>query len=289
MKRTRFTVYLDGVPIENKFTEGVDGLAIDWDEGLEGWWDSPDEKVDSTARQLGYGDFPIEDEAVLYSSRTVTIGIIAHAQSRQGIQKLARSLHRRLGRIVRLRVQDDEEDTYSDGFVTLEWDTARHGTLPYQQGVLTVVCQDPRRLSTLAHTAVLNPVTSGGAGIVFDDDSCLKWPVQFAGDMPTGNSGTFLNDGTATAYPLIRVRGDFPGGFTVTDGAGADIVYKGALSSQTVVLDCLSRTATINGVDVTRNLSSRRFPTVEPGGTLRLSFIASGDGTCEVEVHDTYI
>ena len=45
----------------------------------------------------------------------------------------------------------------------------------------------------------------------------------------------------------------------------------------------------INGVDVTRRLSSRHFPTVPPGGSATVSLFASGNGAVEVEVRDTYI
>ena len=55
------------------------------------------------------------------------------------------------------------------------------------------------------------------------------------------------------------------------------------------MVDCLSGTASVNGVDVTRNLTSRDMPEVAPGGTERVALVSPGVGSVSVEVRDTYI
>lgn len=256
-------------------------------EALDGWYSTPDSKVESTSRQAGHGSYPVPSASVLYSSRTVTVDLLALGLTRGEVLAATEAVQRLAGQSITLRVADGGRDTYAVGYIETGWEPGRYAGV--MDGTVTVVCPDPRRYSTEAHTAALMPLTADGMGIVFDGDSCLKWPVQFAGDAEAGNSAVLANDGTSTAYPVITVQGLFPDGFTVTDGAGADIVYGAPVSYQPVVLDCMSRTASINGVDVTRNLSSRRFPTVEPGGSVMLRFVASGAGTCGVEVRDTYI
>lgn len=103
------------------------------------------------------------------------------------------------------------------------------------------------------------------------------------------NVATLRNDGTATAYPTITASGDMDG-LTLTDTAtGAQLAWDGHVGSQPVTLDCLSRTASVAGVDASRLLSARGFPSVPAGGEVTLALTATGSGTVCVEWRDTYI
>lgn len=256
--------------------------------GIEGWWSTPPSKVSSTERQTGHGAFPVADDEVLYSARTVTVHLNAHGGGRGAVISSMGEINAMAGRAVRLRVADASSDTYADGYLEVEWQAERARRTA--AGTLTVVCPDPRRYATDAQVHALVPAGAGGeGGLLFDGAGCMEWPVTFAGEGAAQNAATLENAGTATAYPVIRVQGDFPDGVRIVDGAGGELRYAQPLAWQPLVLDCLSRTASINGVDVTRDLASRDFPTVPPGGTATLALMGSGNGSVEVELRDTYI
>ena len=262
------------------------GLYVSGD-GIDGWDSVPDAKVQLTERQSGDGSYPIEDEAVLYSARTVTIGFGAVGKDRDEVKGYLRELSRACSRLVRLRVLDGNEDTFAVGYVEptvdAEWSANR------ATGTVTVVCPDPRRYSQAAQTEELVPGTSSAGGLLFDDAGCMLWPVQFGGDGSTQNTATLTNSGTSTAYPVIRAMGSFPYGLRITDGSGGELFYAQPLSWQQLVLDCKDRTAAVNGVDLTRNLAGRDFPSIPPGGSVTLSIQSTGTGSVSVELRDTYL
>lgn len=73
-----FSVTIGGVAIDGQ-THGrtPDGLYVDWDTGVKGWFETPQAKVSLSERTAGDGAFPVGPSAVLYSARTVTIGVMA--------------------------------------------------------------------------------------------------------------------------------------------------------------------------------------------------------------------
>lgn len=262
------------------------GLYVTGD-GIEGWDSAPDAKVTMTEMQTGDGAHAVRGQDVLYAARTVTVHFGARGRSRDDVVSLLRSISSACHRIVRLRVRDGGEDTWCEGYaqpsVDAEW-RDDHAT-----GTLTVVCPDPRRRSTGRVVHVLAPPSGSGGGLSFDAGGCMGWPVSFEGGVAAANSCVMRNAGTSVSYPTVTAYGDFPGGVSLSDGAGGRLTYGQPLRWQRLVLDCLTRTASINGVDVTRALTSRDFPDVPSGGTARLSLVSPGTGSVEVEVRDTYI
>lgn len=257
-------------------------------EALDGWYSTPDEKVESTERQSGHGAFAITDDMVLYSARTVTIDLLALGCTRAEVVGLMEQVQRFAGKVFRLRVVDGGRDTWAEGYLTTGWDSARYDQVA--TSTLTIVCPDPRRYSTEGTQTFLNPMTGADGGFMFDTDSgvVLSQPFQWAGDTEGGNVAVIGNNGTTTAYPTLTVGGYWPNGVIINTGSG-QLSYGVRLYYQNLVLDSKSRTASINGVDVTRNLTSRDFPTVEPGETLRLSCNSAGTGGITVSIRDTYI
>jgi len=76
----------------------------------------------------------------------------------------------------------------------------------------------------------------------------------------------------------------------VTNSAtGEQLGYSDGVSSAPVILDSRTRTASVNSVDVTRNVYLREFPVVGAGETVTLSLEAAGTGTVEVNLRDTFI
>ena len=263
---------------------------------------------------------------MLYAQRTVTIGVAAVAESRDGALALARSVGALAHRNVRIRVQDGDgagaadatadasggmamdgdvlvvgdgtggtvsvprpTDTWSVGYLRVEWDDeVGHGDAV--TGSVTVVCPDPRRLSTRVSTGRMLGGAASTMGLVFDAKGNLSWPVSFGGSGAVQSLCVIGNRGTSTAWPTIAIGGSSPNGWAVTDVATGE-----AVSSRQdpvwnpIVLDCMRGTARQGGVDVTRRLDARRFPSVGPGGTLQLALEADAGCTCEVTCYDTYI
>lgn len=271
--------------------DSADGIYIDSDSGgIEGWRSAPDLKVTLTERGAGDGAHAVEPSRILYSARTVTVHLHAIGDSREAVLALMDAVQRSMGRPVRLRVVDGPEDTYADGYARVEWDSDRDcGPEQWQLGTITVVCPDPRRLSTSRRLYALAPNSGAAGGLLFDAGGCMTWPVSFGGDYSVANVAVIENHGTSTAHPVITVSGDFPEGVRLSVGSGGSLAYGQPLRWQPLVVDCLSGTASVNGVDVTRNLTSRDMPEVAPGGTERVALVSPGVGSVSVEVRDTYI
>lgn len=255
---------------------------------LAGWYSTPDAKVETTERQAGMGAHNVTDDMVLYSTRTVTVDVAALAATRAEVLSIMERVQRFAGRVLTIRVADGGRDTYATGYLACEWGAERWENAA--TAAITVVCPDPRRYSTKARTAWLGPLSGTQGGLMFDDAGVmLTSPVSFFGDTEGGNACTLANGGTATAYPTITVSGRWPDGVVLNLGDGGQLAYGDALLYQNLTLDCLTRTATVNGVDVTRALTSRDFPSVPPGGDVRLGCVSAGEGSIEVSVRDTYI
>lgn len=263
-----------------------EGGAI-WCETAEGWWGTPEPKVELTERSSGDGAHHVPDEAVLYASRVVTLGVVATGPGRDAVAALMDAANAMAHRTVRVGVADAGGETWAEGYLSTEW--GPEAWPGHQRGTVTVVCPDPRRYGTERMASIV-PTGDAGGGLLYDDGAgYLLLPVQFAGDAPEGNSATLENGGTSTAYPTITVEGSFPSGVTISH-AGGELAYPAPIGpGAPLVLDSLTRTASVLGVDVTRALARRDFPVVEPGGTVTISALAEGTGTVTASVRDTYV
>lgn len=255
---------------------------------LEGWYGTPDGKWSLTERKLGDGAFGLLPEQVTYSSRTVTIGGFALGASRAEVVAGLGALRALAHGVVTLSVADGGAETFARGALSLEVDKGWSAT---SAGfTLTVVCPDPRRYGTTPRRAWLSPGASAGA-LAWHADAPhgLLWPLSYGDGGAVANVATLRNDGTSPTYPVITASGDM-GGLVLTDTAtGEQLAWDGHVGAQPVVLDCLSRTASVAGVDASRLLSARGFPSVPAGGEVTLALLAEGIGTVEVEWRDTYI
>ena len=256
--------------------------------GLAGWYGTPDGKWHLTERQLGDGAFAIEPSQVAYSSRTVTVDGYALGRTRAEALSSLAPLGAMAHRLVSIAVDDGVAETYATGALTAEVGKGvRGGAVTF---TLTVVCPDPRRYGTTPHRAYLSPGASAGA-LAWHADAPhgLAWPLSYGGGGARANVATLRNDGTSVAYPIITASGDMDG-LVITDTAtGAQLAWDGHVGAQPVTLDCLSRTASVAGVDASRLLSARGFPSVPAGGEVTLALSATGSGTVGVEWRDTYI
>lgn len=256
--------------------------------GLAGWYGTPDGKWDLTERQLGDGAFAIEPSQVAYSSRTVTVDGYALGRTRAEAVSLLAPLGAMAHRLVSIAVDDGVAETYATGALTVEVGKGvRGGAVAF---TVTIVCPDPRRYGTTPRRAYLSPGASAGA-LAWHADAPhgLAWPLSYGDGGAGANVATLRNEGTSAAYPTITASGDMDG-LVITDTAtGAQLAWDGHVGGQPVTLDCLSRTASVAGVDASRLLSARGFPSVPAGGEVTLALSATGSGTVEVEWRDTYI
>ena len=255
---------------------------------VDGWYGTPQAKAQLTERTMGNGAY-VPAEPILYAARTVTLGVSANAQTSADVAAAMDSLSAFAGKMCRVVISDSgRPETEAHGYVEVAWEKG-----PYRaacDGTLTIVCPDPRRYGTTPRRAYLSPGASAGA-LAWHADAPhgLLWPLSYGGGGAGANVATLRNDGTSTAYPTITASGDMDG-LVITDTAtGAQLAWDGHVGAQPVTLDCLSRAASVAGVDASRLLSARGFPSIPARGEITLALSATGSGTVGVEWRDTYI
>lgn len=284
------TISWDGGSVDLYGPGAWSGLVVSSD-GITGWDSAPDAKVSVTERQSGNGAHDVRANDIHYQSRVVTIGVGAFGRTRDETLAAMKSLSAAQERLVTMRVVDASTDTYCEGgYVHVAWDPSYYDGAC--SGTLTATFVQPERLSTTPSTGTLVPSTGTGGGLVFAGSShVLQWPLGFGTDaIRTGNVCTIHNRGTIPADVLITASGNMPQGIAVTDvSTGRQLAYGWGVTWQPVTFDSRTRTASVAGVDVSRGLTSRDFPTVPAGGSITLSLTASGTGTVTATCHDTYI
>lgn len=267
----------------NQVDRGVGLFA----EKIKGWYGTPKAKVEVTERASGDGAHSVPDEAVLYASRVVTIDLAAYGNSRPDVVDGMDALGVMAHRIVEVTVEDGGEVTTAYGYLSSEFDD--EPSVDLHRGTVTIVCVDPRRYG-VERSSVIVPFAGATGGLQYDANAdYILLPITFAGSSAASNATTVTNGGNSEAFPVITVEGDLPSGITLT-GDWGQLVYASPIGiGAPLVLDSLTRTATVLGVDVTRALARRDFPVVEPGGTVTISALAEGTGTVTATVRDTYI
>lgn len=260
---------------------------------IEGWWSMPTPKVSVTARGQGDGGHDIAEEDISYASRTVTLHWNANAADRQSLLAMTNRVRRLAHRHVRMRVVDEIEDTYCEqGYLAVtQQPDYRRGSIA--DSTVTLVFERPERLSTIPHRCQLLPsIESDHVGLSYGPSAKgLAYPLSY-GQAATDarNVCTLVNNGSSRAYPTFTVQGPWPNGVQITfPGLDTSIDYAQAVGNVPLVLDSRSRTASIGGLDVSRNLRKRGFPTVPPGGSLSVNLQSVGSGSVNVECRDTFM
>ncbi|RSX48941.1 hypothetical protein [Bifidobacterium castoris] len=295
--------------------------------GLSGWLGTPTAKVDLTERLAGDGAHDVQDAQILYSARTVTIEyrlLADTAHDREQVLDLQARLRMFVHRMVTVRVQDGEHDLSCTGYVdSIDTEqTAQNINWQYLTGQVVIVCPRPELLSSVVHGCQVQCANmeygSGGLSyypqpdflatrwtgdpnnspsVLFETlegDEGLHYPLAYMlddTDAAPSNTGVLTNDGSSRAYPVFRVYGPMPDGVDLEfPGTGLRLrcalpVYAGS----PLILDSRTRTASVNGVDVSETLTARGFPTVPPQGSVGVLLRTIGDGWVDCEVCDTYI
>lgn len=261
--------------------------------GIEGWWSTPTAKVSVIARGQGDGGHDVSEDDISYASRTVTLHWNANASGRGALTVLTDRVRRLAHRLVTMRVVDGMEDTYcADGYLTLaQQPDYRAGSIA--DSTITIVFERPERLSTTAQRCQLLPsIESDRVGLSYGSAARgLAYPLSYGmAAVDARNVCTLVNNGSSRAYPVFTVQGPWPDGVQLTfPGLDMSLDYSQAVGGVPLVLDSRSRTASIGGLDVSRNLRQRGFPTVPPGGSVAVNLQSVGDGYVTVECRDTYM
>lgn len=269
------------------------GIALT---GLSGWYQTPDAKVTVTSRGQGDGGHDIVADNVMYDARVVTVGyrIIAGSDREEALRQLA-LLDKLVHRLVTCRVIDDGQDTCCSGgyYVRSLEQKIQNPLWQNLSGDITLVFERPERLSTTAQRCQLLPsIESDRVGLSYGSAARgLAYPLSYgAAAVDARNVCTLMNNGSSRAYPVFTVQGPWPDGVQLTfPGLDMSLDYSQAVGSVPLVLDSRSRAASIGGLDVSRNLRQRGFPTVPPGGSTAVNLQSVGDGYVTVECRDTYM
>lgn len=269
------------------------GLALT---GLDGWYQTPDSNVTVTARGQGDGGHDISADDIQYEARCVTISyrVLAGSNRSRALSELAK-LDMLVHQTVTCRVIDDGQDTCcSGGYYVRSLDQKIQNPL-WQNltGDITLVFERPERLSSQAQRFQLLPsVDSARVGLSYgSSNKGLAYPLSYGvAATDARNVGLIVNGGSSRAYPTFVCQGPYPDGVQITfPGLGLSLDYSQPVYDVPLVLDSRSRTASIGGLDVSRNLRSRGFPTIPAGGSVSVNLQSVGSGYVTVETRDTYM
>lgn len=284
-------------------------------EGIEGWYGTPDGKVSMTERGQGDGAHDLSEMDVQYAARTVTLHCAAFGQTRGGQLDQLVSVLTAAHRIIRLRVRD-EQDTYVQGYATVSVAAEHHWRkIPFD---LTVICPRPERVGYRPHELqlVADDVNVSGRGLSYgpgtategEDDpdnpaagrqypslagtTGLRYPPTYRmyEDVDNINAGYLTNDGSSRAYPVFEVYGPFEDGVALEfPDLNLLLATDMGLGYERLILDCRSRTASIEGKDVSYALTSRGFPVIPPRTSTGVVLTTLGKGYVNCRVRDTYM
>ena len=288
------------------------------EEGITGWYSTPDLKVSTVERGSGDGAHDVPESCIDYATRTVQVHVAAMGGDRGETLREWDKIRQFAHRMVRLRLVDDTRDAYVEGMFQLEgpaeWEK------DWMQGVFTVVCNRPEILATIPSTGQMLPVDAGGRGqgglsynqklLSADGDGesdtstsvsqysglagikGLRYPLTYAAanGVVRQNQVTLVNNGTSRAYPVFTCHGPMPDGVDlVVEGTGLWLKCLQPVYGEPLVLDCRSRTASVGGLDVSRTLQQRGFPVVGAQSSITVTLRNSGGGFVDALVRDTYM
>lgn len=273
-----------------------DDVLLIGEDGVEGWFETPDDKTVMSERGQGDGAHDVWASDILYSARVLTLHFIVSAHDRQGVVRLLNKVRRVCAHSkVRFRLRDAGYDCYTTGRATVKASAkyARDGWL--DDCTITVTCERPEILSMDEYTCQLSAmhVSDGNVGLEYGVNlrNGLKYPLDYGLklDGVGQNVALLYNNGTSRAYPTFTVHGPMDGVRLDFPGTQQSIVCDQTVRDVPLILDCRSRTAQLGGQDVSRQLSQRGFPSIPAGGSLRIVLSTLGTGFVDCSVRDTYM
>ena len=270
----------------------TDGLVVT-DEGVEGWYSTPDVKTSVSERGQGDGAHDVSETDITYSARTVTAHCAAVGSGRQSVVETVRRILRAAHRLVTFRLVDSSSDTYVTGYASVAASADWHER--WIGFDLTIVCPRPERLSWRPWSGQMRAAHVARGGLYYGDKAKgLAYPLSYGvNGQPQRNTVTMANHGSSRAYPVFTVNGSFEEPVRLEcsgDGRSYSLeVQSMSGGSAPIVLDSRSRTATRGGADASRLLLSRGFPVIEPGGSVTVRLLSAGSGWVDAEWRDTWM
>lgn len=271
-----------------------DDVLLISEDGVEGWYDSPDDKTVMSERGQGDGAHDVWESDFLYSARVITMHFTVGAHDRIGAVRLLNDVRRVCAhRRVRFRLKDATHDCYITGRASWKsnGEYGKDGWLG--DNTLTVTCERPEILSSTVRSFQLLPsVDSAHVGLSYgSSNKGLVYPLSYGvAAADARNIGLIVNEGSSRAYPTFVCQGPWSDGVQITfPGLGLLLDYSQPVHDVPLVLDSRSRSASIGGLDVSQNLRSRGFPTVPAGASVSVNLQSVGSGYVTVETRDTYM
>lgn len=288
------------------------------EDGIPGWYSTPDLKVSTVERGNGDGAHDVPESIVNYATRTVQAHVAAMGGDRAETLRMWDKVRQFAHRLVRLRLVDDSRDCYVEGMFQLEgpaqWEE------DWMEGVFTVVCNRPEILATSPCTGQMLPVDAGGrgqGGLTYNQKLLsthwegepnnsvsvlkhpdlsgtkgLRYPLTYAvsDGVLRSNQLVLENHGSSHAYPVFTCNGPMPDGVDlVVEGTELWLKCAQPVYGEPLVLDCRTRTASVGGSDMSSMLEQRGFPVIEPGGSITVTLRTAGTGFVNALVRDTYM
>ncbi|WP_137658171.1 hypothetical protein [Bifidobacterium moukalabense] len=264
-------------------------------DGIEGWYDFPDDKTVMSERGQGDGAHDVWQSDFLYSARVITLHFVVSAHDRIGIVRLLNDVRRVCAhRRVKFRLKDATHDCYVTGRAVLA-SNGQYGTDGWlEDNTLTVTCERPEILSTNSHDGEARAATIQSGGLSYGSGNAgLAYPLSYGVVSGGATLCRLPNDGTSRAYPTFTINGDWPSGVSLylnCEGRRTELRYDSAIHFGTpVLLDTRTRTATLGGVDVSKHLSARGWRTIPAGKALTVLLGTAGSGWVSCSSHDTYM
>lgn len=161
----------------------------------------------------------------------------------------------------------------------VEWELPLHSPDPYLYG-------DPRQSTVLPLVA--------GTGHAWPAFQHVNPGGMLAAEWGTGNKSggpeLIVNSGNATAWPVVTVSGDFPGGFRLTSGVRAVEFGFAVFPASPVVVD-MAGSVWVGGAERSHWLRRREWISVPPDGSASIALdpLAGGTGRAVVAVRDTWL
>jgi hypothetical protein len=224
---------------------------------LEGWGESPPVRVEDTPRTNYDGD---HDMPVRYAARLVTIGGRVICPSEAAAQQTRNRLTGLVRATVRAQVTDLGETTWADVKLADKVDAKRVGRLVRFQYQLRA--PNPRRFGNAKTLAVA-----------------------------TGAPISVFHRGNYDAMPSFIVRGDMPGGYTITLNGWNYTVTKPIVTGAPHRIDYNNGRLYINGVLNQGNLGNVNTTPIPPGQSVAVGLypVSTGSGSADITITDTYI
>lgn len=254
-------------------------------EAVTGWTDGTNTRRSSVARPTSHGDFV---ETATASARLISFTGTAVASTAANLQVMRDQFIGVLssGQYRDLSVETSSGIRYAS--VGIEGTPAWvQQTDTFASFRIELYAPDPR-IYGASRTITVGAIDDIG-GLIYP----LSYPLVY---LPLGYdtppAATVKNHGNSEMWPIFKVTGDYPSGFTLFDNKGNQIIYSGDVSmSAPVIIDNAKGTATQSGADKSTLLTRRDWFSIKPGETIKPDYkpAQSGRGWCDIIVRDTWI